>query len=356
MRPLALIASIPLVAGLALAPVPARAQAEPPATAAKPPAGAPTEPPDAGAKARFAAAQALFEKRDFAAALPAFREVYAALGSPNAHLYLARCLRELGRLPEAYEELSATVVESAARAEKEPRFLATRDAAAAERALLEAKVARLVVAVAKPPPGVEVEVGGKPLAAARLGQPIAVAPGATTVVAKAPGRTSAREEVTIAAGALATVALSLDAATPPPVAAPPPATAAAPPPRPPPAREAPLAPTPRRDDSTLRLVGFGVLAIGVGGFVTAAVTGAMANGRFSSIREECGGMRCADPAVNDRVDGGRGLDTAANVGLVIGALGVAGGAAMVWFGGPPLFGKRASVGVAPGGAMLRGAF
>lgn len=306
---------------------------------------------DAGAaKARFAAAQELFEKRDFAAALPLFREVYQTLDSPNAHLYLARCLRELGRLPEAYDELGATVAESAARAEKEPRFLATRDAAAAERALVEPKIGRLVVAVAKPPPGVEVFVANKPLPKERMGQPIAVMPGRTSVVATAPGRPGAREEVDIAAGALSTVAVSFD---PPVPVAPPPA--AAPPPGPLPAKEAPLAAS-AKPDQTVRYAGIGVAAIGVGGFLTAAIAGAMANARFADVRSDCGGMRCVDPSVTDRIDGGRRLDTTANVGLVIGALGVAGGAAMIWFGGPPLFGGKARVGVAPGGAMVRGEF
>ncbi len=317
------------------------------------PALADPDPTDASAaKARFSAAQELYDQREFAAALPAFREVHRALGSPNAHLYLARCLRELGQLPEAYEELSATLAEAAARAEKEPRFLATRDAAAADRALLEAKVARLVVAVAKPPPGLEVLVAGKILPAARLGQPIALAPGKTRVVATAPGRAGAREDVTLAVGALETVSLSLDPpSAPAPVAAPTPA------PRHTLAREAPLAPA-AKPDATLRYVGFGVAAIGVGGFLTAAITGAMANARFRDVRDECGGMRCLDPAVNDRIDGGRSLDTAANVALAVGAIGVAGGAAMVWFGGPPLLASSRGVGLAaaPGGGVIRGAF
>lgn len=85
----------------------------------------------------------------------------------------------------------------------------------------------------------------------------------------------------------------------------------------------------------------------------------MANARFSSIRDECGGMRCVDAAVNDRIDGGRSLDTAANVGLVVGALGVAGGAAMIGSVGRRCSGSpgaRVGVAPAPGGAVLRGAF
>src|SRR5437868_6752686 len=60
-------------------------------------------------RVRFKAAQQLYDKGDFAGALALFRDVMGINGSPNARLYAARCLRELGRLPEAYEELTIAI-------------------------------------------------------------------------------------------------------------------------------------------------------------------------------------------------------------------------------------------------------
>ena len=89
-------------------------------------------------RARFKAAQQLYDKGDFAGALEAFR----AISSPNARMYVGRCLRELKRLPEAYEELTLTIREATARAQTEPRYADTRDAASAERAAIVPKLGR----------------------------------------------------------------------------------------------------------------------------------------------------------------------------------------------------------------------
>jgi hypothetical protein len=325
-------------AGVSLAARPLRAEPPPPAPAEAP----------AAANALFRRAQALYEKREYAAALPMFRELSASVGSPIARLYVALCLRELGELPEAYDELGAVIAEVSARAEKEPRALATRDAAAGERAALEKRIGRVVVTVPNAPAGVEVRVAGKPLAPARLGTPIALLPGAVTVTATAPGRVPARRDLTLAAGALETVTLSLDA----------PAPAAAPAPL---APRAPVAPASRPFFSRLtplQWAGAGVAVIGVGGFVTAAVAGALANARFHEVRDACGGMRCVDPAEIDRIDGGRHLDTVANVHLVVGVVGVVAGGAMIFFGRPRARAAAPSIGLAPtpGGGVLSGRF
>src|SRR6185295_6729818 len=85
------IAALGVALAIASAGVPAAAQKEPPQTAAQ--------------KAQFKNAQRLFTKGDHAAALLEFKKIFEETGSPNARLYVARCLKELGRLPEAYDEL-----------------------------------------------------------------------------------------------------------------------------------------------------------------------------------------------------------------------------------------------------------
>src|SRR5689334_2876510 len=88
----------------------------------------------ADTREQFAAAQKLFEAKDFTGALPKFKELVDATGSPNARLYVARCLRELGRTAEAYDEMATTVRDATQRAEAETKYAPTRDAAAAEMA------------------------------------------------------------------------------------------------------------------------------------------------------------------------------------------------------------------------------
>lgn len=277
-------------------------------------------------KARFKAAQDLFDKGKFAAALPLFR----AIESPNATFYAGLCLRELKQLPEAYEELSAAIRGATARAATEPRYAATRDAASTERAALTAKIGLVVIAVTDRPAGLEVKVAGRLLAAERLGESVAVAPGPVLVEATAPGRAAFQRELAIGAGSSEVLAIAL-----------PPAGGAS----------ADHAASPRdQSGGTARTAGFVVAGLGAAGLVTFAITGALANSKYDSVSKACGGTHCADPAYSSQIGAGKTLDTVANVGLATGLLGAAGGALMILFGGP----RPAPVAVAasPDGARL----
>ena len=137
-RPRLFAAAISLFLGTSVASTPAAAQGQ-----------------TAPAVDDFASARALFNAGKVAEALPLFRDVYARSSSPNARLYVARCLRKLGRNPEAYDEMEATLREATKRAETEPKYAQTRDSAAAELALLEPLVGKLIIAVADPRPGMK---------------------------------------------------------------------------------------------------------------------------------------------------------------------------------------------------------
>src|SRR5690606_23003072 len=47
-----------------------------------------------------------WDAKDPAGALPFFQKAAQQSGSPNARLYVARCLRETGKLPQAYDEMA----------------------------------------------------------------------------------------------------------------------------------------------------------------------------------------------------------------------------------------------------------
>jgi hypothetical protein len=260
----------------------------------------PTEASDAYAEGRRR-----FGAGDFAGSLAPFQRALALTGSPNARLYVARALAELGRHAEAYEELAATVQEATRLAETDTKYVPTRDAAAAELALLERHVGRLVVALDEAPPGAAVTLDGRPIAENRLGRVIAVEPGPHTVVATAPGRPRAERRVRLAGGETASLALSLKA-------------------------------RPRLVESggLVRTIGFVPLGIGVAGMVAFATTAALAQDRFDTLEAQCGDRHCTDPATDDIVSEGRSLETAANATLAVGIIGLVAGAGMILFGGP----------------------
>ncbi|MBI4699887.1 MAG: CDC27 family protein [Deltaproteobacteria bacterium] len=305
MRSLLLVASLLVLASAA----PALAQPE----------AAPAE-----TMQQYTSAQELYKQGRYAAALPLFREVLGSLGSPNARLYLARCLRELGRLPEAYAEMATSAREASARAEQEPRFAQTAQAASEELAVLEAQIGRVELVLPERPAGLVLEFGGKSVEADRLGAPLPVAPGAVSVRATAPGRAPFEKVLSVGPGELVRVTVSLAPPAPPasrPV-----------PPRP---RAAPPAPAPADEGGGrpgLRVAGYVAAGVGVLGMGAFAVAGLMANSRFAEIERECGGKQCTDPAYATRIDEGETLDAIANAGLGVGLAGLAAGGTMILIG------------------------
>jgi len=100
---------------------PSHAQARP---GGRPAAGG-TQSADDKAIALFTEGQKLYEQGNYSAALEKFRQVDELMKSPNARLYMARCQRELGRLPEAFELMSDAVEASNDKAKTDESYLRT---------------------------------------------------------------------------------------------------------------------------------------------------------------------------------------------------------------------------------------
>jgi hypothetical protein len=258
---------------------------------------------------KYAEALQRFDARDYEDALLLFREVVLATGSPNARLYVGRSLRELARLPEAYDELRKTLEDATKRAESEAKYVPTRDAAAAEVALLERKVARVTIALVDAPAGTVVRVNGAVLPTARLGEPVAVPVGRVQITAEAPGKQAVERSLELAGGA--SKALALDFASSAPVGA----------------GEGPRG-------GELRVAGFVVGGLGVVGLGVGAALGGIAAARFDEVKAACGGQRCTDAGFAAPIDEGRSLQTGANVSLVAGGALALAGLGMIVFGGP----------------------
>ncbi|MBW2457655.1 MAG: hypothetical protein JRI68_24335 [Deltaproteobacteria bacterium] len=274
----------PLVLAATLASAPLRAEVDP--------------------QALFTEARAHYQAGEYEAALAGFEKALAASGSPNARLYLARCLRELGRLGEAYNQLITARAEAAARATEEDHYTTTRDVADVELRQLEPRIAKLVITVPASVKGVTVTIDGATIDSARLGEALPLAPGEHELVATAPGRESVRATVVLNAGRTKSVPVFVTAG----------------PPRQPPKTE----PEPADDGSSLRATSFVVGGVGLMGVALGAAFGAAAMAKKSDVEDNCDGTACTPEGVDAATDGNL-FGNVSTAGFVIGGVALATG-------------------------------
>ena len=174
--------------------------------------------------ATTAAARSLFERGataadagDHATAVDLLGRSLSLRPSPVVAFNLAQSLAQLGRLLEASEAL--------VQAERDAVDATLREAAAALRAQLSARLAHLTVTVSPPDTDAEVRLDGAPLAAALLGTATPVDPGTHVASALREGVEVARVEATVAEAERGELSLVVPLATPivEPVVEPPPA-------------------------------------------------------------------------------------------------------------------------------------
>ncbi len=282
-----------------------------PVTSAAARDNAPSASEEKAAVKKFGRAQKAYDEGKYERALKLFLTVAKVLDSPNALFMAARCLRELDRLPEAFERMSSAVSLATQRAVDDPSYLQTRDAAAAEREQIGAKIGRVVVAVVDPPESLEVRIDGRQVEAAQWGEQLGVAPGLVIIEAVAADHEPFRRELELGAGDTETVAVALRLI----------------------GSDEPL-PGGADEGGALLTAGLVTLGIGVVGMGLFVTTGVMANSRFSQLEDECGQPPCTDPKYADVVDEGKTLDLLANVGVGIGAAGLIAGTVMIAIGWP----------------------
>ncbi len=310
-----------------------------PVALAQAPAG--TEPSPAAtedATVVFTRAAKLYRERHYDQALPLFESLVERTNSPNARLYVGHCLVKLGRPVEAYRAFSRVLGNSTAL--RDDKYDPTREAARQELYALEQRVAKLVVAPAEAP-GLRIQVDGQPLAPEWYGAAYAVEPGEHRVQGEADGFEPASRSATLAAGETQTVSLVLTprAAEPAPASSgPAPVSAAAP------------------SRSPLRVAGWVAIGVGATGLAVFTIAGLSAKGVHDNLEADCGSAPCSDAGHRDDAARGKTLQTVANVGLVAGLLGAAGGAALLLFVPTPE--TQASFTPAPGGGVVayRGKF
>ena len=272
----------------------------------------------ATAETKFNAGLRLFKAGKVAEALTMFREVAEGNGSPNARLYVGHCLQQLGKYVEAHKAFTAVVKQTTQRGDA--KYEPTREAALAQLGLLEPRIAKIVVSLTETPNGLSVTLDGTALEEKDFGSPVVVEPGAHKVEGSATDMAPVSRDISLEAGESKTTILvfkKLDAAPPP----------------------APEQVAPKPDESgskggsPLRTVGFVVGGVGIAGLTVFTVTGLMAKSTFNRMSTVCGSAGCSDPAQLSDIDKGRSQQTIANVGLVVGLVGLSAGAALVILGG-----------------------
>lgn len=263
------------------------------------------------AQSRFLRGKDLLAKGSYPEALEEFRASHDIVASPNTRLEIARCLRAMGKLVDAYAELGRTGVEAKELRSEDNRYDRALDAATAERAELQPKLGFLALTLQNAGDGTRVVVGGEEVGRAAWSEPAPVMAGTTQVVVSTPGHADVTRTVTVAAGS--TEAVALDAASGAPDGSTPAALAAE-------------AQAERSRTSPLRASAYVAGGVGVAGFAALAVFGVLARGTYDDLQKTC--PSACPPSKQDEVSSGRTQETLANVGLVVGIVGVAAGATL----------------------------
>jgi len=288
------------------------------------------------AQAHFLKGRDLYNAKSYDAALVELTASLDVVASPNTRLYVARCLRDMGRTAAAYAELGRTSADAKAYAGTDNHYEKAAQAADEERAQLATKLGFVDLHVSNAAPETTVKVANEDVKRTGWEEPVPVAPGATEVVVETPGRPPIRQQVEVAAGQHQPVTIDANGA----------AVAAAPVEAPEPAKP------------TLRPYFYATAGLAVVGLTTFIVAGSMANSTHSKLQDACGSGPCP-PGHEDDISSGKTQQTFANVGLAVFVVAAAASVTLFVVGSPKKAAPAAAsarVTAGPSFVGLQGAF
>jgi hypothetical protein len=283
-----------------------------------------TSSPPAFAETRadelFQEGRKAMKTNDWPAALASLSQSYKLEPAPGTLLNVAECEMHVGKLALALEHFKQ--VEIALPAQDKRRSVAV------ERALsLAQRVPRLVVKLAPTAPaGTEVFRGD---ARVEIGATVLVDPGPVALRVTAPGR---RERVlTVTTKESATTAVSAEPEGPDGPDAPALTPAVPPPPaQPPPSSDSAVAPSSARaPENGKRTAGFVVGGFGVASLGVGVVTGIMALGKASTVKDHCDPNLACDPQGVDAGSSGKTLSLVSTITVAAGLVGIGVGTFLV---------------------------
>ncbi len=315
----------------------------PPSFAAGAPVDQATDAQKQEAQKLFLDAKKSFDEKQMEKALTGFRASYDTVASPNSLLMVARTLVALDRVEEAYttyEEATRVAQEAAG---KDKKYEPAVEAAKKELEELRPRIALVTLDVVGATPDTELFVNDQPVARDQWGKEMPVRVGAASVTAKAPGKPDFQQDLTISGGA-STQRIDLQTFWTP---APPPVQTT----------------SETKAEGSVDLLGldkrtWAYIAGGVGaaGVVTFGVFGMMNRSKFNSLEDDCPNSVCLTDRSDD-IDAGKRYQTIANVGLVVGVVGLGAGTALYLLSNDS--GQEqptTQVGLGPGSVTVQGTF
>ncbi len=295
----------------------------------------------------FKGAKMSFDFGRFSDALPKFRASYAIVRSPNTHLSIALCLSELGEKTEAFNEAVGT--EAEARAEGE-RYAETATRAAELRAKLSPEVAVVTVQVSHADTAgaaATVLLGGEDLPRDRWNVPRAMQPGDLEIIGRYHGAEREKKTIHLVVGTPQSVTVDVGA---------PAAPSGEPLLRPKKTHAEPV----EAEGSALLPLAAVAAGVGAGGLTVFAVFGLMNQSTYDALETQCRD-RCARADIEEKVADGKTQQTVANIGLVVGGIGVAAAATFLLLeitsdDGPATSNGLTRLELGPTGASVAGRF
>ncbi len=312
------------------------------------PATAHAAPAANDATALFLKGRKAVEQGNYKEAIEDLRASYASLPSPNTLLLIAHAERGLGnrvRAMKLYEQVEQEASSKVAAGEK--RYEVTVVEARKESGNLAKDLGIVVIRITRAPEGLTVKLNGTLIELARQGDTAAaekvwVEPGELAVHVEADGKSfDAKEAINRESKKELTFDFVKNTGgdvAPAPVVAP--------------------TPEPALDEGkkggSIPMATWIAGGVGVAGLATFAIFGAMAKSKYDDL-QSCA-PRC-DESHRDTADSGKSQQTIANIGLVVGGLGLATAAGFLVFKKPD---KQSSttvgLGVGPGSIQVVGVY
>lgn len=293
------------------------------------------------AKGPYVEGRAAFDEGRHEDAAKLFQASYDIVASPNSHHMLAMALRELGQLAQAYEHFGEVAAEADAAAASDEKYARAAENARAKRQELMGLIGFVLLDIADTDNAQSLTLGGRPIERTRWTGPIPANPGNNTIVLSMSSGNDITENITVVAGQTHKVSLGAQTTTD-------------------------VEPEPEEPAgggiqwfTPFRITAYAVAGAGLISFAVAGGLGAAAQSKHDDLANTCGPNPC--PQLEDDISSGESLQVATNVMIVVGAVLVAGGAALWWFApdangdGQPETGN-VYVAPLPGGAMIGGTF
>jgi hypothetical protein len=266
------------------------------------------------------------DKKNYEIAADRFARADSLVHAPTLSIELARAQVGLRRFVEAQETYLRIIREGVAPGSP-PAFSKAFQDAQKEIKAIPPKLAWVTLTVTGPSAFI-VTIDGVEVPKAALDVKRAVNPGNHLVKASADGYVPNEASLAVGEGESAAVSLTLDPMPLSKTAKPPVATAAKTVITPAFGASTTGGEAGRARGSTQKTMGIIALGVGGAGLIAGSITGLMAISRHGELQSSCPGGKCS-PDEQNTLDSFRTMSTVSTIGFIVGAAGVAGGAALL---------------------------